>query len=147
MKPIIINIHGSCVSRDLFRGQEDSPLVVGEYIARSTIFSTMAAPVKISDPSFHEKGTWRKRLVQMDCGKKLFDCFREHPSDILLLDGIDERLGVLTFGGGAALTMSPYAQQELPAPVLAGGGGTRLSVADKPAGDAKMRAGICAAAA
>ena len=116
MKQIIINIHGSCVSRDLFRGQEDSPLVVGEYIARSTIFSTMAAPVKISDPSFHEKGTWRKRLVQMDCGKKLFDCFREHPSDILLLDGIDERLGVLTFGGGAALTMSPYAQQELPAP-------------------------------
>ena len=39
MKPIIINIHGSCVSRDLFRGQEDSPLVVGVYRTEYDFFN------------------------------------------------------------------------------------------------------------
>ncbi|WP_162613480.1 DUF6270 domain-containing protein [Blautia sp. An46] len=96
-----IDIHGSCVSRDVFRDQDD--IKVKTYIARNSIMSTQYPLVreKFTDTSSNNS-PWEKRMLDIDFSKSLFKHLADNHGDYLMIDLIDEifeLIKVRTFDG------------------------------------------------
>lgn len=103
-------IYGSCVTRDAFALLERPN--VAEYVARSPIVSAMAAPaaslpvgmdIDLIDSAF------QRRMVTWDAEKSLPGLLANTAHDAVVIDLIDERLGILDLGDGAVLSLSTEA--------------------------------------
>ena len=73
-KKITVDIHGSCVSWDVFSDQVF--FQVGTYIGRNTIMS--ATYPKIIDgfnDSSNNNSPWEQRMLDIDFSKRIFDEF------------------------------------------------------------------------
>ena len=98
---ITVSIHGSCVSRGLFDISEfgKAQFEVKEYIAKNNIFSLFSDKTeienikKVSDPHSLD---WNTRMVYYDSQKLVFDALSNSESDYLIIDLIDQRLGMIT---------------------------------------------------
>ena len=84
-----IDIHGSHVSREVFRNQDN--IKVKTYIGKNTIMSTQYPMVRenFSDTS-SKNSSWEKRMLNIDFSKNVFKCLSESSSDYLMIDLIDE---------------------------------------------------------
>lgn len=92
---ITINIHGSCVSRDVFEYDDKHLFKVNEYIARNSLFSVISPPPKFLDLAFFTaNNAWQQRMIFIDYNKLLFERLDENPSDFFLIDLIDERFSL-----------------------------------------------------
>lgn len=93
---IKINIFGSCVSRDIFRYDNDKTFNIPLYIARSSICSNLQKQswdVKNEDISL--TSPFQREAVVRDLNKcVLSDLKKENQSDYLLVDFIDERFKI-----------------------------------------------------
>ena len=105
-----IFIYGSCVTRDAFALLERPN--VAEYVARSPIVSAMAAPatelpagmdINLIDSAF------QRRMVTWDVQKSLPGLLAKTAHDAVVIDLIDERLGLLDLGHGRVLSLSTEA--------------------------------------
>ena len=108
---IRVNIHGSCVSRDIFEYDKEEIFKVSEYVARNSIISAVS-PILNLNADFFEKGDWQKRMVQIDCSKTLFSRFKDNFADYIILDLIDERFS-LNYVSGTYITWSGGAEKYL----------------------------------
>ncbi len=96
-----LSIFGSCVSRDILNHGEPGIIKLKTYIARQTVISSMASPCS---PVLHEEdirldSSFQRRMVLADTTKTAFSQFENDGSDYLLIDMIDERLGMIYWGG------------------------------------------------
>lgn len=84
-----MDIHGSCVSRDVFREQDE--IAVKTYIGRNSIMSTQYPVVstKFQDTS-SKNSDWEKRMLDIDFSKSLFEELEKSHSEYLMIDLIDE---------------------------------------------------------
>lgn len=86
-----IDIHGSCVSRDVFNFDSNNEIKLGKYFTRQSFVSTMSNPfpgeIDINLPS-----PFQRRMVECDLKKDLFARLSENPANYLMIDFIDERL-------------------------------------------------------
>lgn len=99
-------IHGSCVSRDTVPFLGPGFQLV-KYTARQSIISAMSPPVALpAEPSL--SSPFQARLVRDDFTSSVPATLRARPDevDLLLVDLVDERLGVVGLPGGGFLTRS-----------------------------------------
>lgn len=92
-------IFGSCVSRDLVRIDSDR-FVAGHYTARQSWISAYADPRRV--PYSILPSAFQQRMVEGDfqsTGRGILNSTRPTTYDVILLDLIDERLGVLPYEG------------------------------------------------
>ncbi len=91
-----IDIHGSCVSRDILNFDSNQDLILGNYFARNSFISTVSKPFPdefnliISSP-------WQKLTVEIDLKKELFKKLSAENANYLLIDFIDERLALMKY--------------------------------------------------
>ena len=100
-------IYGSCVARDMTRLYPDRFTTQG-YIARESWVSAMSPPTPLpgSDPALKSK--FQRRMVEYDLQSVLTEKLRDaaDANDVLLLDIVDERVGVMGTAQGY-ITYSP----------------------------------------
>ena len=94
MSAIKVNIHGSCVSRDVFNHVDESIIKVNRYIGRISILSIFLQPVEIDDIEDYMQIPWEERMVYLDF-KKLFKDYLNDKADFFVIDLLDERFGIL----------------------------------------------------
>lgn len=100
-----ILVYGGCVSRDLFEvlWPTEKPK---NYMARQSLISAATIPVDV--PEIKLSSSFQKRMVVSDFRSSLFSMLFDSPycTDLLLMDLLGERLGVLELAGGRFLTNS-----------------------------------------
>ena len=104
-----VDIHGSCVSRDIFRNQDIFKVVT--YIGRNSIMSTSyPAITKGYQDTLDANSNWEKRMIDTDFKKNIFEQFRTSKSDFLVIDLIDELFNLVKItnenGDESAVTYS-----------------------------------------
>lgn len=110
---IKISIHGSCVSRDIFRFDEKEQFKVINYIGRNSIISSSYPPVSLdtfNDVTDIKKLHWEERMIYFDYKKTALDKLEADECDYLVIDLIDERFGLLESDKGC-LTYSQVLQR------------------------------------
>lgn len=105
---IRVAILGSCVTRDLFevQSQQLEAFEPCYYMARSSVVSYMGQPsvdARISVPD----GGFEDRLAQWDLSKQHWDLLEQSRPDIILLDFIDERIGLIQHQGSVFSASGP----------------------------------------
>ncbi len=93
-----LDIHGSCVSRDIFNFDEDHDIKLGKYFARNSFISTVSKPfpVEVDLNNFSPfSSPWQIRMVEVDFKKELFERLSIDPANYIMIDFIDE---ILTLG-------------------------------------------------
>jgi hypothetical protein len=91
-----LDIHGSCVSRDIFRFDVDGEVAIGKYFARNSFISSVSEPFP-EKIDLNISSQWKKRIVETDLRKELFKQLSEGSADYLLIDFIDERLSLMKY--------------------------------------------------
>ncbi|MDE5832791.1 MAG: hypothetical protein K2H64_07395 [Desulfovibrio sp.] len=100
-------IWGSCVSRDVFNYPCSADIECVGYFARCSAASAFAPPSSLlAVPLKNIKGVFRKSAVIRDFKKRLLPALEKTDFDILLIDFIDERLGVVRYPDGRTVTYS-----------------------------------------
>lgn len=97
--PLSAFIYGSCVSRDLARIDSER-FKVGYYLARQSWISAYAPPRQ--PPDLDLSSAFQKRMVEGDIrslGSRLLAGSVPSEHDLVLLDLVDERVGVAPFRG------------------------------------------------
>lgn len=98
IKPCKISIFGSCVSRDIFNYDTEGLLDLKTYIARQTIVSSVSPPYNIqSEEQIKLTSAFQRRSVLADIRKSAFSLFKNDRSEYLIIDLIDERLGMVNW--------------------------------------------------
>ena len=90
-----VNIHGSCVSNDVFRYLLNDSIKVNKYLARSSLISAISEPRNISMDDIKLSSSFQKSMVYSDINKTLFKEIKENKSDYLIIDLMDERLNLI----------------------------------------------------
>lgn len=86
----IIDIHGSCVSRDIFNFLEDEPLKFNIYCARHSIFAALQPSLGKNCIQYIDiNSNFQRRMVEMDCMKTFFPKLQESSAKYLVIDLID----------------------------------------------------------
>ncbi|OBY93322.1 hypothetical protein A6723_009195 [Pseudomonas sp. AU11447] len=105
---IRVAVLGSCVTRDLFEVQRQQlePFELCYYMARSSVISYMGQPcvdarIKVPDGGFED------RRAQWDLSKQHWDLLEQSRPDIILLDFIDERIGLIQHQGSVFSASGP----------------------------------------
>ena len=99
-------VYGSCVARDMVEFLGPGFQLVG-YSARQSMISAMSPPVGLpTEPNL--SSPFQARMVTDDFGSSVAERIRSAGADVdlLVLDLVDERLGVLALPGGRYLTRS-----------------------------------------
>lgn len=104
-------IYGSCVSRDtaeLRKGQWD----LLEYVARQSLISAANAPIPLPS-EIPLPSPFQRSMVENDFGSTLFPALRLNgaEADRVVIDLVDERLGVYPYDNGGYLTFSTEMNQ------------------------------------
>ncbi len=90
-----IIIHGSCITRDIFRLYPTGFDIV-EYFARFCISSTVSKPWPAREEEFSTlTSAFQRRMLLNDFNKTLFDTLQKHDFDYFLIDFIDERFNLI----------------------------------------------------
>lgn len=102
-----IFLYGSCVSRDTFGFFGDDFELAG-YVARQSFISAMNKPASMVRPREELTSNFQKRQLRGDLDSNLLRQLSAASTglDLLLVDLIDERLGVLRIIGGSFATYS-----------------------------------------
>jgi len=91
-----IDIHGSCVSRDIFNFDDKNEVALGKYFARHSFISAVSKPfpekIELDIPS-----RWQKRTVEIDLRKELFKELSANYANYILIDFIDERSRLMKY--------------------------------------------------
>jgi hypothetical protein len=106
--PLRVLIYGSCVSRDAFElFSEDDGVELVEYVARSSVISSMSKRPFTRVRAHAIKSKFRRRMVIWDLeSTKVKELIRRGAFDILLMDFIDERFDLLRRGRETFATCS-----------------------------------------
>lgn len=93
-------IFGSCVSRDLARVPENKEAFKqNQYVARQSWISAFSNPVEVPSVDSKLSSKFQKRMVEADFNSSFpVDLLSQTDIDVLLLDLVDERLGVIAIG-------------------------------------------------
>lgn len=102
-----LGIYGSCVSRDM--AHEHSSAKVLFYLARQSLISALTPPWAAADS--YETGlssAFQARMVRADLGSTALSVLGERAPEIdgLVVDLVDERMGLLPLQGGSFATNS-----------------------------------------
>jgi hypothetical protein len=89
-----IDILGSCVTRDAFAFVQHN-YELNSYYPRSSLISIYSPPIYIKKEGINLKSEYQQRLVYFDMTKKFFHHIKQTVADVLIIDFMDERLGVL----------------------------------------------------
>lgn len=85
----LIDIFGSCVSRDIFNVCKQFSNCLGCYIARTSIVGLFYKPVDLNQININLASSFQKRMVENDIYKTSFSKLRESNSSFLLVDFVD----------------------------------------------------------
>lgn len=99
-QPLNTLIYGSCVSRDLAR-VDNERFSAGHYTARQSWISAYAEP-RPAPETLKLSSAFQQRMIEGDfrsTGGRVLTSTRPDTYDVILLDLIDERLGVLPYEG------------------------------------------------
>jgi len=118
-KIVPISIFGSCVTRDVFEIDKDENMAafdIKTYTARQTIVSSLSKPIRCDESDIVLDSAFQRRMVLCDMHKDTFKRFKKDKSDYIVIDLIDERLGMLKLKGSIAtqsneLVNSGYTKQ------------------------------------
>ena len=91
-----IDIHGSCVSRDVFNFDENKEVEIGQYFARQSFVSAVSTP-SIKQINVNLPSSFQKRMVESDLTKDMFEKLSLKKARYLLIDLIDERLNLIKY--------------------------------------------------
>ncbi|MCM3443783.1 DUF6270 domain-containing protein [Metabacillus halosaccharovorans] len=91
---VTIDILGSCVTRDSF-GLVKHNYKLNSYFPRSSLVSLYSKPVEIKKEDIVIKSQYQQKLIFQDMTKQFPRYIKETESDVLIIDFIDERLGLL----------------------------------------------------
>lgn len=89
-----VDILGSCVTRDAFAFTEHD-YTINSYYPRSSLISIYSSPINIKKEGITLNSEYMQRLIFWDMTKEFFNYIKTSTSDILIIDFMDERLGVL----------------------------------------------------
>ncbi|MFJ4232121.1 DUF6270 domain-containing protein [Cellulosimicrobium cellulans] len=99
---------GSCVTRDGFEYLPDpSSVELAVYVARTSLGSAFGKPSALAYDAEREGSPFRRRMVEIDLGKRLEGLLREERWDVLVIDFVDERFDLAPDVGGGIATVSP----------------------------------------
>lgn len=104
-----IGIIGSCVSRDPFELKRDK-YHISFYIARSSFASMFGESFKSDVPLHLISSPWQRSSVECDIRKLARTTIIDSIPDILVIDFIDERFGLLDSAGTVATLSLPMAE-------------------------------------
>lgn len=93
---VTIDILGSCVTRDAFAFITND-LKLNSYYPRSSLISIYAPPLNIKKDGIEIKSEYQQRLIYWDLNKEFFKHIKKSEAEVLIIDFMDERLGVLKF--------------------------------------------------
>ena len=100
-------IFGSCVSRDILNYQRDNtPLVLVDYYARTSIASLGARPIEMPPAVQNICSKFQRRMVERDIRKDFLNDLAGLQFDLLLIDLIDERFNLYVEPEERACTLS-----------------------------------------
>ncbi|MGC0144711.1 DUF6270 domain-containing protein [Pseudactinotalea sp. Z1732] len=99
-------LYGSCVSRDMYEYLR-SDYMLKEYTARQSLISAAAPSLDLTEVPGLESA-FQRRMVVSDFASSMRTTLPQQATDIdlLVLDLVDERLGVVRLGGGVYVTRS-----------------------------------------
>lgn len=97
--PYKISIFGSCVTRDILNFDAENKFSLKTYIARQSVISSVAPPSnsQITEDDIKLDSAFQRREVLADIQKTAFSQFKNDDSDFLIIDLIDERLGLVNW--------------------------------------------------
>lgn len=108
MSEVAISIFGSCVTRDVFEIDKElaAKFEIKTYIARQTIVSSLSKPLSCDESDIKLDSAFQRRMVLSDLRKDAFKQFRKDKSRFIVIDLIDERLGMLELQGSVVTQSS-----------------------------------------
>lgn len=121
-----IIILGSCVSRDIFKGDfyngKDN-IFIDRYFARTSLISLFSSPAEIEFADSVPLNPFEIRLIKDDLYKHFVEYFPKKTGQYLLIDFIDERFNILKTNGDRFFTISneftrAHLQEIMPGVVL-----------------------------
>ncbi len=91
------NIHGSCISRDLFNFSSEYPISIDKYLARQSMISSVSSRIDINlnDYNLNFANNFAKKSIESDINKNIFDILKENKSDYLIIELLDERFNLV----------------------------------------------------
>lgn len=112
----VIDIFGSCVSRDIIENCASSIIQCGHYIARSSFSSAVASPPssEIDEQQITLDSAFQRRSVLQDINKTGLKMLAESPGDYLLIDFFEERFPVATRKGSIVTLSSEFQNSGIP---------------------------------
>lgn len=126
-----LGILGSCVSRDM--AHEHPDCAVEFYVARQSLLSAFSKPYPdAADLPLDLASAFQTRMVRGDLASNLVSTVREHGKrlDALVIDLVDERLGVVRLDGGGFATNSQEFKQSGIGPLVVDEGTAPLGLGD-----------------
>lgn len=102
-RPLNVSIYGSCVLRDMFNARR-TLLQLDAYFARTSWISATGVPVSRPDTPSKLTSAFQQKNLERDFRSTVLPQLKGLNSDLLLLDLVDERSGVLSDGKGGYVT-------------------------------------------
>jgi hypothetical protein len=99
-------ILGSCVSRDIFRINQDSQFVVAGYYARSSFASAFHPIVLWDEWSMNLSSSYQRQMVHADICKRWPGMIKDTQYGLCLVDFIDERFHLAQLRNGGIVSIS-----------------------------------------
>ncbi|WP_309133843.1 DUF6270 domain-containing protein [Cellulomonas sp.] len=104
-------VFGSCVSRDTYEESLGAELRLERYVARQSLISAFSPPsTGVDTAAGHFEHAFQRRMVMDDVHSRgrqhLTSALRADPHLVVLLDLVDERLGVYAMPDGTWITRS-----------------------------------------
>ena len=85
-----IDIHGSCVSRDLFNFPCRKLSFSRTYCARTSVFACLSEPCQYMDKEFIQlESKFRRRSLEYDIDKAVFETLRQGKGNYIMIDLVD----------------------------------------------------------
>lgn len=113
MKPLNIDIFGSCISRDPFE-LENNKYTVKNYFARSSLVSLLHKPIKINIDTVKWPSNFVKRTVNDDLLKRFATYSKSPKSKIIIVDLIQERYSMSSFKDSYYTYSAYHKKAEIP---------------------------------
>ncbi|MFF2622001.1 DUF6270 domain-containing protein [Oerskovia jenensis] len=88
-------VHGSCVTRDAFALADESRFRLVDYYARSSLASAFADHGLDGVDTSTIASPFQRRMVERDLGKQFWRGLAGVKADVLVVDLVDERFGIL----------------------------------------------------
>ncbi|MBC9821927.1 DUF6270 domain-containing protein [Terrabacter sp. MAHUQ-38] len=100
-----LGVLGSCVSRDMAALHRECAVVL--YVARQSFISAVSPGVSVA-PGAGLTSPFQQRMLESDLGSTGLELLQRHAPelDLLVIDLVDERLGVVPLAGGSYVTDS-----------------------------------------